>query len=105
MVWNYHDDNKLDAPSPVTVQIKGVPGQRVLLQHYRIDQQFSNSYEAWKAMGSPKNPTAEQIATLEKAGQLQLLTSPEWINVKEGSTTLSFSLPRQGVSLLKLSWE
>ncbi|WP_338874850.1 beta-xylosidase [Spirosoma sp. SC4-14] len=105
MVWNYHDDNKLVASSSVTVQVKGVPGQRVLLQHYRIDQQFSNSYEVWKAMGSPKNPTAEQIAALEKAGQLQLLTSPEWINVKDGTTTLSFSLPRQGVSLLKLSWE
>lgn len=105
MVWNYHDDNKLVAPSSVAVQIAGVPGKRVLVQHYRIDQQFSNSYEVWKAMGSPQKPTAEQIATLEKAGQLQLLTSPEWITVKDGSVSLPFSLPRQGVSLLKISWE
>jgi xylan 1,4-beta-xylosidase len=105
MVWNYHDDNKLVAPSSVAVQVAGVPGKRALLQHYRIDQQFSNSYEVWKAMGSPQKPTAEQIATLEKAGQLQLLTSPEWITVKDGNLTLPFSLPRQGVSLLKISWE
>ena len=105
MVWNYHDDNVPAPDAPVSVQLKGIPVQRVLIQHYRIDQQFSNSYAVWKTMGSPKNPTAEQVAELEKAGQLQLLTSPEWISVKNGEATLNFDLPRQGVSLLKLSWE
>ena len=105
MVWNYHDDNVPAPDAPVSVQLKGLPVQRVLVQHYRIDQQLSNSYEVWKTMGSPKNPTAEQVAQLEKAGQLQTLTSPEWISVKNGEATLEFALPRQGVSLLKLSWE
>ena len=105
MVWNYHDDN-LPAPNaPVSIHIKGFSGQKVLLQHYRIDQQFSNSYEAWKKMGSPKTPTADQIAELEKAGQLQLMTSPEWVVVKNGEVTIPMELPRQGVSLLRFSWE
>jgi xylan 1,4-beta-xylosidase len=56
-------------------------------------------------MGSPKNPTPEQIAELEKAGQLQLLSSPEWIKAKNGEAVISMQLPRQGVSFLKLSWE
>ena len=105
MVWHYHDDNLPAPDAPVSVSIKGVPGQKVLLQHYRIDKQFSNSYEAWKTMGSPKNPTAEQVAELEKAGQLQLFTSPEWVTVKNGDVQLNITLPRQGVSLLRLSWE
>ena len=105
MVWNYHDDNLPVPDAPVSVQVKSVPGQRVLLQHYRIDNQFSNSYEVWKKMGSPKTPTLEQVVELEKAGQLQLLVSPEWITVKDGEVNLNFTLPRQGVSLLKLSWE
>ncbi|MVM31564.1 beta-xylosidase [Spirosoma sp. HMF4905] len=105
MVWNYHDDNLPAPDAPVSVQIKGVPGQKVLLQHYRIDKQFSNSYEVWKKMGSPKTLTPEQVAELEKAGQLQLLTSPEWIPVKSGEVTVKMDLPRQGVSLLKFSWE
>lgn len=105
MVWNYHDDNVPAPDAPISVQVEGLPNQRVLLQHYRIDKQFSNSYEAWKKMGSPKTPTPEQIADLEKAGQLQLLTSPEWITAKDGKATLTFDLPRQGVSLLKFSWE
>ncbi|UFH52086.1 GH39 family glycosyl hydrolase [Spirosoma sp. KNUC1025] len=105
MVWHYHDDNLPAPDAPVSIQLRGLPNQNVLLQHYRIDKQFSNSYEAWKKMGSPKTPTAEQIVELEKAGQLQLLTSPEWISVKNGEATLNFPLPRQGVSLLRLTWE
>ncbi|WP_020602655.1 GH39 family glycosyl hydrolase [Spirosoma spitsbergense] len=105
MVWHYHDDNLPAPDAPVSVRIAGVPVQRVLIQHYRIDKQFSNSYEVWKKMGSPRTPTSEQITELEKAGQLKLLTSPEWVTVKDGTVMLNMELPRQGVSLLKLSWE
>ena len=55
-------------------------------------------------MGSPQNPTPEQIDTLEKAGQLKLLTSPEWVDIKDGKISVSMQLPRQGVSLLKFIW-
>ena len=54
-------------------------------------------------MGSPQNPSPEQIATLEKAGQLQLHTSPKWINTK-GQEVINISLPRQAISLLKFVW-
>jgi hypothetical protein len=41
---------------------------------------------------------------LEQAGQLQLLNSPEWINTANGEAVIHFSLPRQGVSLLRLTY-
>ncbi|WP_026629961.1 GH39 family glycosyl hydrolase [Dyadobacter alkalitolerans] len=104
MVWNYHDDNKIVEASPVSVQLNGVKAKRVQVQHYRIDQEHSNAYEVWKKMGSPQKPTAEQIATLEHAGQLQTLTSPQWVNVEKEQIKLDFSLPAQGVSLLKIIW-
>ncbi|ADB39924.1 GH39 family glycosyl hydrolase [Spirosoma linguale] len=104
MVWNYHDDNVQGPGSPVSLKINGLTAKKVWVQHYRIDQQFSNSYEVWKKMGSPKAPTAEQVAELEKAGQLQLLASPTWVTVEKGVLTMPFQLPRQGVSLVKVSW-
>lgn len=104
MVWNYHDDNIKGPDTAVELKISGLPSGKVQLHHYRIDDQNSNSYEAWKKMGSPKAPSAEQIAELEKAGQLQLLTSPEWINPKNGTANISVKLPRQAVSFLKFSW-
>ncbi|HWG18400.1 MAG TPA: hypothetical protein VN678_11095, partial [Acidobacteriaceae bacterium] len=64
----------------------------------------SNAYTAWKTMGSPQTPTPEQYTQLQDAGQLQLLTSPEWLNVKDGAVTISTDLPRQATSLLHLEW-
>ncbi|WP_342085507.1 GH39 family glycosyl hydrolase [Dyadobacter sp. OTU695] len=104
MVWNYHDDNVPSQDATVKVLVQGLPSQKVMLYHYRIDKENSNSYEAWKAMGSPKQPTAEQIRLLEKAGQLALLTSPQWIEPKNGQTTVEMQLPRQAVSLLHFKW-
>jgi xylan 1,4-beta-xylosidase len=105
MIWNYHDKNDLNVPvTPVNVSVKGIPTQKLLLTHYRVDQEHSNSYTTWKKMGSPQNPTAEQIAALEKAGQLEMLESPRWVIIKNGSTNIEFNLPRQGVSLIKMTW-
>jgi xylan 1,4-beta-xylosidase len=105
IVWNYHDKNDLNVPAtPVTVSVKSIPSQKVLLTHYRIDQEHSNSFTAWKKMGSPQAPSAAQIAELEKAGQLQMIGSPQWVNIKNGISTIQFDLPRQGVSLIKIGW-
>jgi xylan 1,4-beta-xylosidase len=104
MVWNYHDDNVPSPDASVKVSVQGLPSQKMMMYHYRIDKENSNSYEVWKSMGSPKQPSAEQIRLLEKSGQLQLLTSPEWISPKDGKTVVEMQLPRQGVSLLHFKW-
>lgn len=104
MVWNYADDDVEAPASPVALTVSGTGAANVLVRHYRIDKQFSNSFEKWKAMGKPQNPTAEQFKDLEKAGRLQALSSPQRKEAKEGKIALSFDLPRQGVSFIQLSW-
>jgi len=106
MLWNYHDD---DLPAPgaqVKVTVAGIPAgvNKVLLQHYRIDETHSNSYSVWKKMNSPQSPTPEQYSQLKAAGQLELLGSPEWLDVSEGKITISTELPRQATSLIRLKW-
>ncbi len=104
LVWNYHDDD-LGAPAAeIDLTIDGAPNGQATLTHTRVDQDHSNSYEAWKKMGSPQAPTPAQYAQLERAGKLQALGPPERIRVRNGTTRLSFSLPRQGVSLLTLTY-
>jgi len=107
MLWNYHDNNDLSvADAAIKVSLKGLPGKKVLLNHFRIDQEHSNAYTAWKAMGAPQNPTQEQILILEKTGQLALYSSPEWINLHTGGTArVDIMLPRQGVSLLQMLYQ
>lgn len=106
LLWNYHDDDLPAAGAEVQVTVAGIPAgvHRVLLQHYRIDQDHSNAYTVWKAMGSPQKPTAEQYSKLKSAGQLQLLTSPRWLVVENGKVMIPTSLPRQATSLMHLKW-
>ncbi len=106
LLWNYHDDDLPADGAEVQVTVAGIPAgvHRVLLQHYRIDQDHSNAYTVWKAMGSPQKPTPEQYAQLQSAGQLQLLTSPRWLVVDNGKVTIPTSLPRQATSLMHLKW-
>ena len=104
MVWNYHDDDIRDAGNTVKVTINDLPANTVTLTQYRIDEQHSNSYEVWKKMGSPQNPTAAQVEELQKAGQLQTMGKPVAIPVKSGRLSTEIILPRQGVALLRMSW-
>jgi xylan 1,4-beta-xylosidase len=106
MVWNYHDDDVAGPTALIQMKVKGVPASagRVLMHHYRIDETHSNSYTVWKKMGSPQKPTAEQYAALEAAGQLELLESPSWLRCGGGECKMEISLPRQGVSLVRLQW-
>ena len=77
---------------------------RALATHYRIDDTHSNAYTAWKRMGSPRQPSPEQRRQLEAAGQLELLESPKWIDVRAGTAAIDYTLPQQAVSLVSVSW-
>jgi len=106
MLWDYHDEDIPTAGAEVDVTIAGIPSnvKRVLLQHYRIDETHSNSYHVWKAMGSPQMPTASQYSELKEAGQLELLSSPKWLDVNDGKVKIATMLPRQATSLMHLKW-
>ena len=106
LLWNYHDVDEPASAAPTTLRIDGIPANvhRVLVTHYRIDDTQSNAYTAWKAMGSPQHPTTAQYAELKSRDGLQLLTSPEWLDVVNGQLKVSTEMPRQSISLLHLKW-
>jgi xylan 1,4-beta-xylosidase len=106
LLWNYHDDDVAAPGAPVTMSITSIPlsVHRLLLQEYRIDDHHSNAYTVWKEMGSPQDPTPEQYAQLQAAGQLQLFDSPKWMTPENGEIKLDVQLPRMGLSLLRVTW-
>jgi xylan 1,4-beta-xylosidase len=106
LAWSYHDDDVAAPGAPIELKIDGVraTAKRVLVEHFRIDAMHSNAFEVWKAMGSPAQPSEEQFRALEAAGQLQLLSSPEWMTAANGTLMLKFDLPRQAVSLIRVTW-
>ena len=104
LVWNYHDDDLPATPASVNLSIEGMPARRATLEHFRVDADHGNAYEAWKRMGSPQPPTDEQYAALEKTGQLAMLEPARRVDAADGNVNLTFTLPRQGVSLVLLRW-
>jgi xylan 1,4-beta-xylosidase len=103
MIWNYHDDDTTGEAATVVLQFTGLPARQVKIKHYRIDAAHSNSYEVWKKMGSPQQPTAEQITQLEKAGQLEQ-TSTANVTMVNGSYQMNMQLPRQGIVFIKMEY-
>jgi xylan 1,4-beta-xylosidase len=107
LVWNYHDDDTPGPDASVNLSVSGLPPAAggAQLMHYRVDEDHSNSYAAWRRMGSPVAPTREQYRRLEQAGQLEALAPPTAAGAKDGQFTLAFPLPRQAISLLVLEWK
>jgi xylan 1,4-beta-xylosidase len=104
LLYNYHDDLVDAEPAPVQLKVR-LPesfGPKARLTHYRIDDTHSNAYAKWIALGSPQKPGEEMIAQLKAAMQLQTLGPARLVDTPDGDVTLSFDLPRFGLSLLIL---
>lgn len=106
LIWNYHDDDVPFDPASIDLVITGLPAnaKRALVEHFRVDSDHSNAFAAWKVAGSPQSLAASEAERLQSAGQLQLLTSPAWTAIEKGAVHLHFTLPRQALSLVRLSW-
>jgi len=106
MVWNYREEDVADPARKVSIEIVGLPEKlkRVKLEEFAVDEERSNSYTAWKKMGKPQSPTAEERAALETASRLEKITGPAWADVRRGKCELSIELPHEGLALVHLSW-
>jgi xylan 1,4-beta-xylosidase len=106
LVWNYNDDDVPVPATPIDLMVSGLPAdtKRVLLEHFRVDSSHSNAFSVWQEMGSPPEPSETQYKSLQDAGQLQLLNSPTWTTIEDGTVRLQIILPRQGLSLLRIAW-
>jgi xylan 1,4-beta-xylosidase len=104
IIWNYHDDDKSSPDAVITLNVKGIPSRRARVTQYRIDRDHSNSYEAWKKIGSPQDPTPAQYALLDEAGMLAVSDPESVVRVKKGTLAIRTSIQRQGVGLIQIEW-
>jgi xylan 1,4-beta-xylosidase len=107
LLWHYHDDDVPGPDADVELNLTGLamPDGRLLARQFRIDADHSNSYEAWKRMGEPMQPSPEQYAKLEAAGKLAEVDEPKNLRVRGGAAKVRLDLPRQAVVLLVLTWK
>jgi xylan 1,4-beta-xylosidase len=100
LLWNYHDDEKMKPEATIELKVKGLGTGKTEVIRYLVDNANNNSYETWKRIGSPQNPTPEQIETLEKAGGLQMSGKPEKMKVKDSVLSMKTMLQSHGVELI-----
>jgi xylan 1,4-beta-xylosidase len=105
LLWNYHDDDLFSDETSVEVVVNGIPSENVQVARYLIDKDNSNSFEVWKKMGSPQNPTSRQYSILKKAGQLQSIGSPVKEDVENNKLSVNTTLLSQGVELIVVNWK
>ena len=107
LVWNYHDDDVPFPAAPIDLVIAGLPSgcktraARTFPGRRRPQQLFHRRGKRW--VHRSHLPRASTNAC-ESAGQLQLLNSPTWIEIQQGSVQLHFMLPRQSLSLVRVAW-
>lgn len=95
-VWNLFLPEESGAPKEVTLNLKGITGERRVEIH-RLDAEHGSLLRAYEIMGRPVNPTREQIQKLRKAAELP---APETRRLTQGRITLS--LPPHGLALIEI---
>jgi xylan 1,4-beta-xylosidase len=106
LMWHYHDDDVAGPDAAVELRLASLPvaNGTVKLEHFRIDENHSNAFAAWKRLGSPASPTPSQYDQLERAGHLAQIDGVKLARIANSETVVKFNLPRQAVSLVQLTW-
>ena len=98
----YHSRDRITSSGKerITLSLGGLPFERAVLAHYRIDQDHGNPYVLWENAGAPERPSPELLAEMHRAQEEILLAEPQEVELQGGSFHLSFDLPLPGLSLV-----
>ena len=104
LLWHYHDDDARGPDASIAVEVSGLTqgSKPVSVRHFRMDEHHSNAHRLWHEMGQPQSISGEAYARLQRAGQLQTFEPERAVPARNGTVRLSCSLPRHGISLLRL---
>ena len=102
LLWNYHDADMEAPAAKILLRMDGLKGSEVEETEFRMDGMHSNAFREWQKLGSPAEPNVEQLADLEKAGQLEQTAQGHVLHVDRGAVSLAQSVPHEGLLLVRL---
>lgn len=94
--WNLVDPGQRGSTKSIEFEIRGVPASTPV-QVTRADAEHGNTLAAYKRMGSPRYPTREQVAELNRVADMP---RPQGSHLTNGRITLE--VPINGVALLEV---
>ena len=103
LLWHYHDDDILGPEADISLSIGPIDGKALkTCRQHRVDEAHGNPFKTWLAMGSPKQPSDDQINQLKAVAAATEAEAPP-LTAGQDSVTLNVRLPRQSVVLLELT--
>lgn len=103
LVWRHTDDQyQRDAASTaVEIAVSGLGSRNYRLTHHRIDRAHSNAHTIWHSLGSPADPSDQEISLIQaRQGLEELEPGREVRPDAAGKLSISVSLPLPAVSML-----
>jgi xylan 1,4-beta-xylosidase len=94
--WNLVEPGVSGSDRTVSFDMKGIAAN-AHASIWRVDAQHGDTMAAWKKMGSPRNPTREQIAELQKASEIG---PAETQAIHKNQLTLT--LPPMGLAVIEI---
>jgi xylan 1,4-beta-xylosidase len=94
--WNLVEPGADGKAKTVDLDLKGI-GDHAHASIRRVDSSHGDTLDAWKKMGSPKNPTQAQIDALRKASE----TGPPEVRAI-GGHRLVLTLPPMGLAVVEI---
>ena len=95
-VWNIVDPDKTGSQKDFELTFRGVPANAAV-SISRVDDTHGNTLAAYKAMGSPLDPTEAQVEQLNKE---TALGAPERLTLTDGK--LNLKLDKNALLLIKV---
>jgi xylan 1,4-beta-xylosidase len=104
LVWRHTDDQyqTTEQETTVSLTVRNLPSGSYRLRHYRIDADHSNSHTQWKSLGSPQDPTGDELAQITARQGLEEFEPARTVEAESGRLSLDVSLPLPAASLLVL---
>lgn len=94
--WNLVDPGETGTTKKVTFELKGV-ADGAWAEVQRVDARHGDTLAAWKAMGSPKDPTRSQVEALRRASRIG---PPQDIEVRNHE--LRLEIPPMGLAVIRV---
>ncbi len=104
LLVSHHDDWDVRRPSEVRLSVRGLTDGRYSVRRYLLDAEHGSSHAAWLALGSPQQPTPQQLAELHRASRLALVETAS-VEATGREATLEMALAPHAVCLIELSAE
>lgn len=88
----------------VTLTVDGLAEGGYTVRHWRVDEEHSNVFATWRALGGADRdwPEGDEWVRLAAADGLAEMEPPRTLDVADGAVTVSFTLPQPGISFLEV---